>query len=154
MSFFHNFNKSKFITPRRRSIISNKPTLQEISLIHPITMEKITHHYSHDSQEESHNNLEQGRRSGSPTIYEQEELNEFGEHLESREGSPVIEGNQEETFDDELSPGTSVRESRDTSPRRRGKADKPICKGLEFSKANKPILKKILIMRVMICLHP
>ena len=153
MSLYRSFNKSKYITPPRRSISLNKSNSGEISLTHPITMEKINHHYSHDSHE-SDNSPGQDKRKESLSTSEPDELNKFGEHLELREEIGIIKDKDEELFDDELSPGTSLRESRDTSPRRRGKVERLPSHGLEISKADKPIFKEILIMRVMICLQP
>ena len=67
MSLFRSFNKTKYITPLRRSTILNKSNSREITLIHPITMDKINH-YSHDSAGEAHDSPGQDEGKKSPFI--------------------------------------------------------------------------------------
>ena len=76
MSLFRAFPKSKFITPLRKPTKPNQPNKREITIINPITMEKINNNYSNESSSEFNENLRHGERKDSPFDSGPEDFNE------------------------------------------------------------------------------
>ena len=124
MSLFRSFNKSKFQTPLRKTIKTNNSNKPEITIIDPITMERINNKDNNDLFEDNNEVSQSGEGKDSPIDSWPEDFNEVRNKGSMSERSSVVGEKEEELDDIELSLGTALRASRDKPLRRQGKAER------------------------------